>query len=64
MPTLTFKALEDLLPQPLFVRLHRSFIINKSKISHIDGNRVFIGSVEIPIGANYREHFFRELGIK
>ncbi|WP_089919750.1 LytR/AlgR family response regulator transcription factor [Chitinophaga rupis] len=63
-PAITFTALEELLPKPLFIRLHRSFIINKNKIGHIEGNRVFIGSTEVPIGANYKEHFFRELGIK
>jgi DNA-binding LytR/AlgR family response regulator len=63
-PAITFIALEELLPKPMFIRLHRSFIINKNKISHIEGNRVVIGSAEIPIGANYKEHFFRELGIK
>jgi DNA-binding LytR/AlgR family response regulator len=63
-PAITLTTLEELLPKPPFIRLHRSFIINKNKINHIEGNRVFINSVEIPIGANYREHFFRELGIR
>jgi hypothetical protein len=34
-----------------------------SKIGHIEGNRVFIGEQEIPIGDNYREEFFRRIGI-
>lgn len=63
-PTTTFAMIEELLPKSMFIRLHRSFIINKSKISHIEGNRVFIGSTEIPIGSNYRESFFREIGIR
>jgi DNA-binding LytR/AlgR family response regulator len=48
-PAITFTALEELFPKQRFIRLHRSFIINKHKITHIEGNRVFIGSVEIPI---------------
>src|SRR2546421_4868360 len=63
-PAITFAALEEFLPKTKFVRLHRSFIINKSKISHIEGNRVFIGSTEIPIGSNYKELFFREIGVR
>ena len=63
-PVITFSAMEELLPKSRFVRLHRSFIINKTKISHIEGNRVFIGSTEIPIGSNYKEHFFREIGVR
>ncbi|MCC6411493.1 MAG: response regulator transcription factor [Saprospiraceae bacterium] len=62
-PTITITAMEAMLPKPPFIRIHRSFIINKNKISHIEGNRVFINQTEIPIGANYKEHFFRELGI-
>ncbi len=63
-PAITFTALEELLPKSKFIRLHRSFIINKDRIGHIEGNRVFIGSAEIPIGANYKEFFFRELGLR
>ena len=62
-PTMTFSNLERLLPKNYFIRLHRSFIINKSKISHIEGNRVFIGKTEIPIGSNYRDGFLKELGV-
>jgi len=63
-PSFTFTALEEILPRPPFVRLHRSFIVNKDKITHLEGNRVFLDSVELPIGANYRELFLRELGIR
>ena len=61
--TMTFTALEEQLPKTKFLRLHRSFIINKAKISHIEGNRVFIGERQLPIGANYREAFLREIGV-
>lgn len=61
--TMTFTALEEQLPKTKFLRLHRSFIINKGKISHIEGNRVFIGERQLPIGANYREAFLREIGV-
>lgn len=62
-PGMTFANAEELLPRPLFLRIHRSFIINKSKISHIEGNRVFIGQKEIPIGSNYKEGFLKEIGL-
>ena len=63
LPTMTFSALEELLPQSIFLRVHRSFIINKSKITHIEGNRVFIDTKEIAIGNNYREKFLKQLGL-
>ena len=63
LPTITFSGFEDLLPKSQFLRIHRSFIINKAKITHIEGNRVFINNIEIPISTNYREAFLKELGI-
>jgi DNA-binding LytR/AlgR family response regulator len=63
LPAMTFSNFEDLVPRSKFLRVHRSFIINKAKIDHIEGNRVFIQNTEIPIGSNYREQFLRQLGL-
>ncbi|QDK80598.1 response regulator transcription factor [Spirosoma sp. KCTC 42546] len=63
MPSMTFSSFVNLLPSSLFLRVHRSFIVNKSKITHIEGNRIFIDKTEIPIGSNYREEFLKELGL-
>ncbi len=62
MPAIGFTRFEELLPRNQFIRVHRSFIINKSGIGHIEGNRVFIRNTEIPIGSNYKEGFLKELG--
>jgi DNA-binding LytR/AlgR family response regulator len=64
LPTMTFSSLEEMLPKALFPRVHRSFIINKSKITHIEGNRVYINKNEIPIGSNYKEAFLSMLGLQ
>jgi len=63
MPAITFTSFEQQLPATLFVRVHRSFIINKSKITFIEGNRVFLDKIELPIGSNYKEGFLKELKI-
>ncbi len=63
LPAMTFSGFEELLPKSRFLRIHRSFIVNKSKIDHIEGNRVFIQDAEIPIGSNYREQFLRQIGL-
>jgi DNA-binding LytR/AlgR family response regulator len=63
LPAMTFSGFEELLPKPYFLRVHRSFIVNKSKITHIEGNRIFIHNTEIPVGSNYREAFLKELGL-
>jgi two-component system LytT family response regulator len=60
---MTFSALIDLLPAELFIRVHRSFIINKSMISYIEGNRVFIQQNEVPIANNYRDDFLYMIGL-
>jgi DNA-binding LytR/AlgR family response regulator len=62
--SMTFSSFEELLPKSKFIRVHRSFIVNKSKIGLIEGNRIVIGKQEIPIGSNYREQFFNEIGIR
>ncbi|MGN7887517.1 LytR/AlgR family response regulator transcription factor [Dyadobacter sp. 22481] len=63
LPAMTFSGFEGLVPKSKFLRIHRSFIINKSKIDHIEGNRVFIQNTEIPIGSNYREQFLKQIGL-
>jgi DNA-binding LytR/AlgR family response regulator len=63
LPSMTFSSFLELLPAHRFLRVHRSFVVNKAKISHIEGNRVYIDSTEIPIGSNYREAFLNELGL-
>ena len=63
VPSMTFTDVEGLLPAGRFIRVHRSFIVNKSKIGHIEGNRVYIAKAEIPIGSSYKEEFLKTLGL-
>ncbi|MFC3879263.1 LytR/AlgR family response regulator transcription factor [Algoriphagus namhaensis] len=53
--TSTMKKMEAELPNELFIRTHKSYIINTSKVEFIEGNQVKIGSQMIPIGLRYRE---------
>ena len=62
-PNISFTNFEKMLPAILFIRIHRSFIINKSKIGHVEGNRVFINKTEIPIGSIYKDGFLKSLGL-
>ncbi len=63
LPVMTFSNFEELLPKNIFLRVHRSFIVNKSKITLIEGNRILIHNNEIPIGSNYKEGFLKTLGL-
>jgi two-component system LytT family response regulator len=60
---MTFSAFISLLPSALFCQVHRSYIVNKKRISHIEGNRVFIQQKEIPMAGNYKESFFKNIDI-
>ena len=64
LPYLSFSAFEALLSSDYVILVHRSFLINKNKISSIEGNRLFIGKQEVSIGSHYRQAFLAALGLK
>ena len=64
LPYLSFSAFEAMLPAEHRLRVHRSYLVNKNKISSIEGNRLFIGQQEIPIGSYYRSSFLKGLGLR
>ncbi len=53
----SLSKIAEALPVDDFVRVHRSFIVNLSKIESIDGNMIKIGNEEIPISKSQRDHF-------
>jgi len=63
LPAISFSSFENLLTSDLFIRVHRSFIINKSKVESIEGNSVLVNKVVIPIGGSYKENFLKCLGL-
>ena len=63
MPAISFSNFEKLLASDFFVRVHRSYIINKSKIDSVGGDTIHINNVEIPIGSHYKENFLKCLGL-
>ena len=52
---MNMKKLEDYLPQPQFMRVHRSFIVNTQKISQIDRGRIVVNDIYIPVSESYKE---------
>ncbi len=51
------KALESL-PEELFVRVHKSYIVNSLHVDLIENEEVRIRRERIPIGDRYRQSFF------
>ncbi|MBR5685433.1 MAG: response regulator transcription factor [Muribaculaceae bacterium] len=54
---MNMKAIEQMLPASRFIRVHRSFIVQKGKIREIERNRIVFGDVYIPIGDSYKQAF-------
>ena len=52
--SMTMKQLEEDLPEAVFMRVHKSYIVNLQKISKIEGSTVFMDKTMIPIGAVYK----------
>ncbi|MDX8338701.1 LytTR family DNA-binding domain-containing protein [Draconibacterium sp. IB214405] len=55
---LSMKKIFSLLPQDMFYRTHKSFIISVDKIDSLEGNMVCISGEKLPIGNSYRQEFF------
>lgn len=55
----TMKSLEDKLPQNMFKRIHRSYIVNVNHIEAVVGNMVEVmekgQAKHLPVGKNYRD---------
>ena len=57
----TLKSLEKTLPISTFIRVHRSYIVNKQKVSALKGRDLLISDVKIPVSDSYFEKVKLEL---
>jgi two-component system LytT family response regulator len=57
---MSLKDIHGLLPPNIFLRINRSYIVNKKHIDSYDNNDVFIKTYEIAIGNFYRDDFFKD----
>jgi DNA-binding LytR/AlgR family response regulator len=51
----SMKRMEELLPPQQFIRIHKSYIINKSNIEFIEKGKVVINGRHLPVGDTYRQ---------
>lgn len=51
----SMRAMEEKLPTDQFIRVHRSFIVQKQKIKVIDKGRIVFGKEYIPISDSYKQ---------
>ena len=61
----TMKDIEKKLPEDIFMRVHRSYILNLNKINSIDSSIVNIekSDKKIPIGGSYKDSLFKRLNL-
>ena len=59
----TLKSIKDKLPDHTFLQIHRSFIINFTKIIDIEDNSVLIEKSVIPISRSNRPELMRRLNL-
>mgnify|MGYP003623229692 CR=1 FL=1 len=57
---MNLKTIHELLPQKIFLRVNRSYIVNINQIDSFDNNDIFIKTYEVAIGNHYRDSFFNE----
>ncbi len=57
----TLKHFASKLPNKVFMKIHRSFIINLSKVEYLEGNQVCLASKLIPLAATYRDKFYKAI---
>lgn len=57
----TMKGIELKLPKSYFARVHRSYIVNMTKIEGLEDNAILINGKPVPIGASYKDEFFQRL---
>lgn len=61
---ISMKALEEMLPPALFIRVHRSYIVNLNKISVVERNRIVFGKNYIPVSDSYKDKFLEFINRK
>ncbi|MCJ7447770.1 MAG: LytTR family DNA-binding domain-containing protein [Bacteroidales bacterium] len=63
----TMKAIENQMPSGVFIRVHRSFIINKSMIQAIKENSLdlIVGNTvkSIPVGKSFRDTLLNDINV-
>ena len=57
----TLKSLEKSLPPSIFMRVHRSFIINKTKVTGLKGRNLLLTDIDISVSDSYYDKVKKEL---
>ena len=61
---MSMKSICGILPSDRFIRVHKSYIVNKDKVEAIDRGRIIIGNTSLPVGDNFKADFQKAIGIE
>lgn len=55
----SLKRIQEILPYPQFIRIHKSYLISLDKMDSVERKKVIIGKTVIPIGDTYKDEFLK-----
>lgn len=59
----SMKNMEEILPAGAFIRIHKSYIVNKNNIDFIERGKVVIAKQYLPVGEMYKQRLDAALGL-
>jgi DNA-binding LytR/AlgR family response regulator len=59
----TLKSVEEKLPQHQFIRVHRSFVINVTKIKSLQDGYIFIEKNKIPLSTSNKDELMKHINL-
>lgn len=58
---LTMNEVEAMLPTAMYIRIHRSFIAAKRRITKIEKKSIWLNDIELPVGSGYAAEIERSI---
>ncbi len=59
----TMSNIESVMPNEIFCRVHKSYIVNLSRVTTIEDNTIVVCGEVVPIGQQYRDNFFKKISV-
>jgi DNA-binding LytR/AlgR family response regulator len=58
---LTFKSVEDKLPREKFLKVHKSFIVQISKVDAFENNELQVGASKLPVSRSLKDEVLKKI---
>jgi DNA-binding LytR/AlgR family response regulator len=60
LTAMNLKTIHQKMPQDVFLRASKSYLVNKDHVESFDNHSVYIGEAEVPLGEVYKKEFFEK----